>query len=356
MAIYRFSAKIVKRSDGRSATAAAAYRAGAVIPDERTGRVFDYTRRRGVAHTEILAPSGTPPRMLSRISLWNAVEAAERRHDAQVAREIELALPHELDAAARLELVREFVRREFVARGMIADLAVHRPDRRGDGRNHHAHVMLTLRPLAGDGLGPKAREWNDTALLEHWRAAWSASVNTALAAAGASEHVDHRSYSERGLPFEPEPKMGPIATAIERRGRISHAGHERRAVRSRNRKRAALIAELSLLTAKLETLDGAGKGRSETAARAAPVEVTVVRPSRSERRAHLRILALPTILPGAPAGPDKRASSLKRTAGLRRYLFALWTTVARAVTFPLRMLVSGPCSFSPRRRKPTPGG
>ena len=341
MAIYRLSAQLVKRSDGRSATAAAAYRAGSLVPDARTGLVFDYTRRHGVAHAEILAPPDTPAWMLDRVALWNGVEAAENRKDAQLAREIEFALPHELTAAQRLALIRDFVQREFVARGMVADVTIHRPDRRGDRRNHHAHVMLTLRALTADGFGPKARDWNDSALLEHWRAAWSSSVNDALAARGVSQRVDHRSYSARGLPFEPEPKMGPVATAIERRGRVSQTGRERRAIRDRNRKRAELAAKLSLLSAELETLDGAGQGPAEPAPVVAPVEAA---PQVS------------TAQPDAPAGPEKRVSSLRRTAGPRRYLFALWTTVARAVTLPLRVLVSGALSLSPRRRKPMPGG
>ncbi len=244
MAIYRLSAQLVKRADGRSATAAAAYRAGCVVLDARTGLVFDYTRRGGVLHAEILAPVDTPTWMLDRPTLWNAVEAAERRRDAQLAREIAFALPHELPASGRLDLIKDFVRREFVARGMIADLTVHRPDRGADRRNHHAHVMLTLRAITAEGFGPKARDWNDSALLEHWRAAWSAAVNDALAAHGSAARVDHRSYHARGLPLEPEPKMGPVATEMERRGRVSNAGLDRRAARDRNR-------ELEKLTAKL---------------------------------------------------------------------------------------------------------
>jgi ATP-dependent exoDNAse (exonuclease V) alpha subunit len=326
MAIYRFSAKIVKRSDGRSATAAAAYRAGAVIPDERTGRVFDYTRRRGVTHTEIIAPPGTAPRFLKRISLWNAVEAAERRHDAQVAREIELALPHELDAAVRLELVREFVRREFVARGMIADVAVHRPDRRGDRRNHHAHVMLTLRPLSGEGLGPKAREWNDTGLLEHWREAWADAVNLALRDHGHTIRVDHRSYAERSLEIEPERKMGPVATAMERRGRRSHAGDDRRAVRARNRKRIMSEHELVRIDEELHAIE------AELAASRPPAVPCEAGPSVNSRVSFADRDAQPR--------PPPRATRTRHAAGWKSYLFRMWTTVARAVTTPFRNLAS----------------
>jgi hypothetical protein len=315
MAIFRLSAQIVKRSDGRSATAAAAYRAGVTIPDARTGLVFDYTRRHGVTHTEILAPAGTPALMLDRVALWNAVEAAERRRDAQVAREIELSLPHELQPHERLDLVRDFVTAEFVGLGMIADIAWHRPDRRGDGRNHHAHVMLSLRPVASDGFGPKARAWNEKELLEHWRGAWSEAVNQALASSGHATRVDHRSYAERGLALEPEPKMGPTATAIERRGRVSRAGNDRRAVRARNRIRIEALDELAAITAELEALEGSGE-----------MEVRQVMSVGGGG------FAAPFVPPSSPEAPEPSHQRRRPKAGWTTYLFSMWTTVARAVT------------------------
>jgi hypothetical protein len=243
VAIYRLSAQLVKRSAGRSATAAAAYRAGIRITDDRTGLVFDFTRRLGVVHAEIMAPQQAPEWAHDRIRLWNAVEGAEKRNDAQLARELQLALPHELTDEERLELVRQFVREEFVARGMIADLAVHRPDHRGDQRNHHAHIMLSTRVISASGFGRKERTWNDVSVLERWRVAWSDAVNRALVRHGHAGHVDHRSYVARGIDREPEPKMGPIATTMERRGRRSHAGADRRAARARNQRRARLAAK-----------------------------------------------------------------------------------------------------------------
>jgi ATP-dependent exoDNAse (exonuclease V) alpha subunit len=157
MAIYRLSADIVRRSVGRTVTAAAAYRAGELIVDDRTGLVFDYRRRRGVLDAAILAPENAPAWILDRARLWNAVERAEKRKDAQLAREIELALPHELTPAARRELVHGFVRAVFVAAGMVGDIAIHAPGGAGDARNVHAHVLLTMRAIAGDGFGPKVR-------------------------------------------------------------------------------------------------------------------------------------------------------------------------------------------------------
>ena len=255
MAIYRFEGKIIGRKQGKSATASAAYRAADRIVDERTGQAFDYGRKRGVLHSEILAPDNAPEWMRDRAQLWNAVERVEKRKDAQLARDFEIALPHELTHEQRLELVRGFVREEFVDRGMIADLALHAPDRAGDARNYHAHVMLTMRDLVGDGFGNKAREWNDTELLEEWREHWANAVNRELERYGLEARVDHRSLADQGIDREPEPKLGPIATEMEREGRPSHAGDDRRAVLARNAERAALETELSAVSAEIIDLE-----------------------------------------------------------------------------------------------------
>lgn len=261
MAIYRFSAKVIGRSSGRSATAAAAYRSGELVRDERTGLEHDYTRRQGVIHSEIIAPDNAPEWMKDREQLWNAVEAAERRKDAQLSREIQLALPHQLDDAQRLDLVRGFVKDEFAARGMVADVSIHAADAQGDDRNHHAHVMLTMRSLTDTGFGNKERAWNDEKLLEHWREGWGQAVNHSLEKAGIEDRVDHRSYADQGIDREPEPKQGPVATEMERQGRPSLAGDDRRAVQERNAERDQLKAEgklidLDLARADKERFDG----------------------------------------------------------------------------------------------------
>ena len=138
MAIYHLRASVVSRSQGRSATAAAAYRVAERIMDRRTGLVFDYAAKGGVEHAEILAPSRAPDWVRDRSELWNRVEEAERRKDSQVAREVRVALPSELSHAERVELVRGFAREQFVDRGMVADVALHAPGKAGDERNHHA--------------------------------------------------------------------------------------------------------------------------------------------------------------------------------------------------------------------------
>jgi len=218
MAIYRLAADIVKRSEGRTVTAAAAYRAGELIVDQRTGYAFDYRRRQGVIETAILAPAGAPAWMCDRVRLWNAVEAVEKRKDAQLARDIELALPHELSVETRRELVHRFVRAAFVDAGMVADVAMHAPDARGDGRNFHAHVLLTLRRIEGDDFGPKEREWNKPEQLEAWRAQWAALVNDALEIAGQVERVDHRSLAAQGIERLPQIHLGFAVTEMRRRG------------------------------------------------------------------------------------------------------------------------------------------
>ena len=255
MAIYRFEAKVIARSQGRSATASAAYRAGQSIDDERTGAVFNYTRKRGVLYAEILTPPNTPAWMEDRAQLWNAVEMAEKRKDAQLARDLLLSLPHELTPDQRRDLVREFVITEFVAQGMIADVAIHAPDRQGDGRNHHAHVLLTMRELVPSGFGKKVREWNATDQLEAWREHWADTVNVHLEKHGHTARVDHRSLEDQGIDREPEPKQGPVATEMEREDRPSHAGDDRRAAKARNEARAALKTEWDSVTAEIFDLE-----------------------------------------------------------------------------------------------------
>ena len=192
MAIYHLRATIISRSAGRSATAAAAYRSAELIVDQRTGLAFDYRARGGVDHVETLAPVDAPTWVQDRAALWNAVELAETRKNSQVAREVRVALPHELDAAQRLQLVRDFCQREFVDQGMVADIALHAPGREGDDRNHHAHILLTTREIGPEGFTTKNRDWNAKELLEGWREAWAQDTNHALERCGAHERVDHR--------------------------------------------------------------------------------------------------------------------------------------------------------------------
>lgn len=243
MAIYHLSAKAIGRSSGRTSTGSAAYRAGERIVDDRTGLIHDYTRKSGVSHAEIMVPDGAPDWMAERALLWNGVEAIEKRKDAQLYREIEVALPRELTPAQQVEMVREFVRSEFVALGMVADVCHHVRD----PEKPHAHIMLTMREIGPDGFGKKVREWNGKEQLEQWRERWGELANRALERAGLDERIDHRSYAARGLDLEPQPKLGKAAP-MERRGLDTERGAEWRQVQERNLERTRLqeaLAEIS---------------------------------------------------------------------------------------------------------------
>ena len=259
MADYRLSAKIIGRSSGRSSVAAAAYRAAAHMHDERTGLDHDYTRKNGVLHTEIMAPDNAPDWMKDRAKLWNAVEAVERRKDAQLAREIQLSLPHELDAQQNRNLVLGFIQSHFVDRGMIADVAIHAPDRQGDQRNIHAHVMLTTRVLTGDGFGKKNREWNTPEQLVEWRKSWADHQNEVFQELGMEQRVDHRSLADQGVDREPTQHLGPVANDMEKNGKASRVGEENRARQQRNAERAALAQDAATTAREL----AAGKVRQD---------------------------------------------------------------------------------------------
>lgn len=222
MAIYHLSASIVKRSAGRSVTAAAAYRAGSKIEDLTTGLVHDYTRKQGIDHSEILSPISANlgnEWILDREQLWNQVEQIERRKDAQLGREITIAIPVELDRASQIELVREYVRANFVDRGMIADINIHHLD----GNNPHAHVLMTMRNLQTNlegniEFGLKNTDWNSKELLLFQRKSWELITNKYLAAAGSEAKIDCRSLEEQGSPFIPQIHVGVHAMAMKRKG------------------------------------------------------------------------------------------------------------------------------------------
>lgn len=244
MADYRLSAQIIKRSEGKSAIASAAYRSASRLYDERTGEAHDYGRKAGVIHCEIITPDNSPEWMHDRAQLWNAVEAAERRGDAQLAREIQLSLPHELDQAQRKALLLDFVQEQFVNQGMIADVAIHEPSGHGgDDRNHHAHVMLTMRELTSDGFGKKNRDWNSPDNLTNWREQWAHYQNRQLERHGHQARVDHRSYEAQGVDREPTQHLGPTANDMEKKGKRSRIGDENRERQERNQLRAQMYAE-----------------------------------------------------------------------------------------------------------------
>lgn len=234
MAIYHFSVQVISRAAGRSAVAAAAYRAGERLHDERLDRDHDFRAKSGVEHSEIMLPEGAPERFDDRATLWNEVEATEKRKDAQLAREVEFSIPREMDKAQGIELARDFVQAEFVARGMIADLNVHW-DIGADGlAKPHAHVMLTMREVNEQGFGAKERDWNRTELVEQWRERWAEHVNARLAELDIDARIDHRSYEAQGIDLEPQDKIGPAASRMGERGLESERIEQHREIAQRN--------------------------------------------------------------------------------------------------------------------------
>src|SRR5205807_3262317 len=209
--------KVIGRKSGSSAVASAAYRSGSRLRDERLDRAQDFSAKRGVVHSEVLLPENAPEVLSDRERLWNDVEAFEVRKDAQLAREIEFAIPREMTQVQGIELARDFVRREFVDRGMIADLNVHW-DMAEDGMpKPHAHVMLTMRAVDGNGFGTKVRAWNRTEMVGRWRERWAEIANKRLAELDIDARIDHPSLEAQGIALEPQSQVGAPAKRIENR-------------------------------------------------------------------------------------------------------------------------------------------
>jgi MobA/MobL family len=287
MASYHLSVKTVKRSAGRSATAAAAYRSGESIACEREGRVHDYTAKRGIAETFILTPEDAPTWAQDRAALWNAAEERETRRNSVTAREWELALPAEISDEDRSLIVRDFAQALVDRYGVAADVAIHAPHREGDQRNHHAHILTTTRMMTAEGLTDKTRVLDAAKTggveIEQMRGVWAEMQNQALERAGRAQgleasdiaRVDHRSLEaqreaalDRGdalsaeeLDRAPEVKLGPAANAMERRemreaeaggreyqpvterGRAVHAARQARVMFREMRERLELARE-----------------------------------------------------------------------------------------------------------------
>ena len=270
MAIFHYSIKIISRGKGgKSAVAAAAYRAGEKIKNERDGVIHDYTRKGGVVHTEIFLPENAPPELADRAVLWNTIEKVEKASNSQLAREIEFSLPIELTREQNVNLAREYVKRHFVDKGMCADICIH--DKK-DG-NPHAHVMLTMRPFNDDGTwGDKQKkeyildkngekiydkkkktykcksiattDWNEQTKAEEWRAAWESSANTALERNGSDSRIDHRSFVRQGKDELPTVHMGVAAMQMEEREIRTVRGDMNRAIEVSNRELRQLRARI----------------------------------------------------------------------------------------------------------------
>ena len=272
IAIYHWNIGIVSRGKGKSAVAAAAYRSGEKLTNEWDGVTHDYTRKGGVVHTEIMLPLHAPPSFSDRSTLWNSVELYEKAGNAQLAREIDAALPIELSREEQIRLVREYCSSQFVSRGMCVDYAIHDTD----SGNPHCHIMLTMRPLDGRGTwaakskkeydldenGERIRlpsgrykthkidltGWNDKDNTLLWRKAWADFTNDFLERNGSPERIDHRSHAERGIEELPTVHMGVAVCQMEKKGIATEKGELNRNIQKANR----LIREIRAQIGKLK--------------------------------------------------------------------------------------------------------
>jgi len=280
MAIYHLSIKIISRGKGKSAVAASAYRSGEKIKNEYDGIVHDFTRKGGISHTEILLPQNAPQEFSDRGTLWNSVEKIEKSKNSQLAREIEIALPKELDREKQIELVREYVKENFVKVGMCADIALHD---KNDG-NPHAHILLTMRPLNEDKTwGAKSKkeyildenvekvklkngnyktrkinttDWNEQDKAEEWRKAWADITNKYLEENSIQEKVDHRSYQRQSIEQIPTIHLGVSATQMEKKGISTDRGNINREIKHQNK----ILKEIARrIKALLNWIRGIGK-------------------------------------------------------------------------------------------------
>ena len=280
VAIYHLSIKIISRGKGKSAVAASAYRSGETIKNEYDGIVHDFTRKGGITHTEILLPQNAPQEFSDRGTLWNSVERIEKSKNSQLAREIEIALPKELDNEKQIELVQEYVKENFVKVGMCADIALHD---KNDG-NPHAHILLTMRPLNEDKTwGAKSKkeyildnngekiklkndnyktkkidtvDWNEQDKAEQWRKAWADIANKYLEENSIQEKVDHRSYQRQGIEQIPTIHLGVSASQMEKKGIATDRGNINREIKHQNKLLREIARRIKVL---LNWIRGIGK-------------------------------------------------------------------------------------------------
>jgi hypothetical protein len=231
MAIFHSSSQVIGRSSGKSSVGASAYRAGEKIYNERDGLEHDYTKKDGVVYKQILTPENAPEWAKDRSKLWNEVERVEKRKDSQLAREINIALPNELNREQQVNLLKNYVQENFVSKGMIADTVIHDT---GKG-NPHAHIMLTMRDITQEGFGKKNREWNSKENVEKWREQLADHINKALEKVGIKDRVDHRSYKDQGIDKVATKHEGHVVRAMESRGIETDIGNYNRQALDKNK-------------------------------------------------------------------------------------------------------------------------
>jgi hypothetical protein len=240
--IFHCKAKSISRAAGRSATAAAAYRSGEAITDERTGEVHDYTKKQGILHKELVFPEGT--KEMGRAAVWNMAEKAERRKDSKVAREWELGLPDELPHGERVALARGFAEALAKRYGVIVDVCIHAPGKAGDKRNHHAHLLTTTRKYTPDGLKEKTEILDSPKTsgkeVDVIRAIWERLCNDAFQRIGSEVRADRRTLKAQGIDRIPTRHLGAVASAMERRGVRTFRGDDNRRAKQQTEDKAEL--------------------------------------------------------------------------------------------------------------------
>ncbi len=242
MAIYHCSVKTIGRSGGSSSVNSAAYRSGEKLYDERLGKTFYYAgKKEDVAYKEIISPTNSPEWVKDRSILWNVVEATEKRKDSQLAREIEISLPREFTTDQNISLVKEYVQKEFVDKGMIADVCLHYGIK-GDDYNPHAHIMLTMRDISEEGFGLKNVSWNKKELLGQWRASWCELSNKHLSLNGFDITIDHRSLAAQGIDLEPQ----NIELPSDAKGRLTNQAERQLQIMRENGERLLESPEIAL--------------------------------------------------------------------------------------------------------------
>jgi hypothetical protein len=282
IAIYSLNINIKSRGKGKSAVGTAAYRAGECIKNEHDGIVHDRTDKKDVVYKEILLPAHAPPEYANRTTLWNAVEKSERAKNAQLAREVRLALPNEFSYAQNINMVRDYVHKNFVSRGMCADICIH--DKKDD--NNHAHILLTMRPIEQDGSwGAKSRmeyirddygeriklpsgryktkkisttDWDDRANAEAWRKDWADIVNRYLENVGHENRLDHRSFERQKIELIPTIHLGVVAHGLEKRGIATERGDINRSIKAANDKIKAKNVKIQSLNNEISSIENPG--------------------------------------------------------------------------------------------------
>ncbi len=306
MAIFHLTTKVISRGKGQSAIAAAAYRSGERLRDEQTGEIKEYkARAERIEFEGMFAPKDAPEWAQERNQFWNHVERTETRKDARLAREIEIALPHEFTAEQRRWAVQDFVREQFTRKGYAVDVAIPAPDKKSDERNFHAHILIAERKLGADGFAAKKDPaMNTREQLGEWREQWAHIANRHLERHGHAARIDHRSLKQQGIEREAGIHLGYAANEMAQRGAQSDRMDALKEVIARN----DIRVEVGKIERELAQLERAEKAQTRDAA---PPPVPEKKEHKSERQAEPprqqaenKTASAPTVTPAKPEAQE----------------------------------------------------